>query len=247
LGDPVNNRDRHGTELEECDEGDCGDDDDDGVVWANPCIAIVWGVPSYVCGNSFWYSGVSQVGGGSGGSSIWSVAENRLTAGLGLLIGVLGGTPPTQLCQTDLNTLSSNFGISAAAIVSVLVGETFNNGSLATGTAEVDLFDASLDPNDYAYWSQHPGLSVASQMGAGKSTQVQTALPGSPLAGNMYFNPSYVNSLSTQTVAGLLMHEALHALGQLDPAIEAAFGLNPPSNSITQKFTKDCFGYTAGQ
>jgi RHS repeat-associated protein len=72
LGDPINNRDRRGTFLEDCPEEGCGDDGDDdgdddgGVTWVNRCIALVFGVPYYACGYSYTAVPLMQ-GVGAGG------------------------------------------------------------------------------------------------------------------------------------------------------------------------------------
>lgn len=74
-----------------------------------------------------------------------------------------------------------------------------------------------------------------------------SALPGSALWGNIYFNAQWVAGLPTNYTAGLLMHELIHTLGATDTQAQAAlFGANSPqvgaaSDNITQKLTADCF------
>ena len=164
----------------------------------------------------------------------------KLTSGEGeLLLGVLGGTLPPN-CQNDVDALWLDFGITASAITNAVTDNMWNDAN-TTSDKEFGLF-TETDPDAYDFYSKHPDVSITSVMnGPNSGIRVQTALPGSALAGNIYFNPSYVNSLSTQTIAGLLMHEALHALGPLDPSIEKALGVGEPSDQITQKFTADCF------
>jgi predicted metal-dependent peptidase len=79
------------------------------------------------------------------------------------------------------------------------------------------------------------------QQGNLTGTHVESALAGSPLAGNVYFNPSYVNTLSAANAAALLMHESLHTLGLTDTQVEDALHESQPSDNITQKFKEDCF------
>jgi hypothetical protein len=75
-------------------------------------------------------------------------------------------------------------------------------------------------------------------------TKAQSALPGSALAGNIYFDPAYVIKNSTGWNAALLMHEVMHNLGPEDPQIMAA--LNAPAGAvsgyITTTLAADCFG-----
>jgi hypothetical protein len=72
----------------------------------------------------------------------------------------------------------------------------------------------------------------------------QAALPGSALANNIYFRPSYVLSHSVGFDAALMLHEVTHNLGALDGQLLTALGYSPDiaSDNITQRLALDCFG-----
>jgi hypothetical protein len=159
-----------------------------------------------------------------------------------LLNKTLNGKPGVP-CQTDLDNLNK-VGVTSVGIV-----------AMSNSVNWVDSF-GSRDPviglfvpgsSDYQMFQQHyPPNETISQYVSGGIKAV-SALPGSALWGNIYFNAKWVASLPTNYAAGLLMHELIHTLGATDTQAQAAlFGANSSqvgaaSDNITQKLTADCF------
>jgi hypothetical protein len=106
---------------------------------------------------------------------------------------------------------------------------------------QVDLF--TLGSDEYNFWSGKD-TTVAGYFQKKASVKAEAAQPGTPLQGNIYFDPNYVNSRSSGYDAALLMHEALHTIGPVDSALLAALGFKATDATqyITDKLAKDCFG-----
>jgi hypothetical protein len=88
-----------------------------------------------------------------------------------------------------------------------------------------------------------PTQTIAGYFASG-GVGAEAALPGSALAGNLYFDPTFVLHNSTGYNAALLIHEVIHNLGPIDPGILAALGFSnsATSDNISKKLAADCFG-----
>lgn len=168
----------------------------------------------------------------------WWKAEAKLSDANDLLHRVLQGQVSSD-CQNDLDQLLK-IGISDLGILVSADTDDWNNAA-RNSTRAIGLF-AKNSP-DYA--NVNPTLTI-SQMVSGR-TKAVAAEPGSALDGNIYFNPAYVNALSVQDAAAVLMHEVIHTLGPSDELIQLVlFGPNASkvgaaSDNITQKLKDDCF------
>jgi hypothetical protein len=177
-------------------------------------------------------------GGSSGESRAWAAAQEKLSNANELVHSVFLGNIPAP-CQNDFNAL----GIGSFQIPNAINQETWNDGNTA-GVSELGLFTATGDPDAFAFYSQHPNITIAQIFSNSHSTKAEAALPGSALAGNIYFDPKFVNGLSLSNAAALLVHETLHVLGLTDPVVQKDLGLTvgAASDNITQKLATDCFG-----
>ncbi len=173
----------------------------------------------------------------------WNKATAILSNGNDALHNVLNGQL-SQQCQNDVDALQM-IGITSVGILAMADTVQWNDASAVTDKAS-GLFVPGSD--DYQMQQAHgAGQTISGYVSGG--TKAVTALPGSALWGNIYFDSSYVVGLSTATAAALLMHEVIHSLGATDDQIQLAlFGpqlsggqVGAPSDNITQKFKTDCF------
>src|SRR4030095_14681168 len=121
-------------------------------------------------------------------------------------------------CQKDIDSLAS-VGIGGFQLTYAINRSSWINGT-TSDDREYMLYQPGTDA--YTLYAAHPSLTVAQLFKNSPSTKAQAALPGTPLAGNIYFNPGFVNGLSIPNTAALLMHEILHTLGAIDPQIQSA-------------------------
>jgi hypothetical protein len=218
LGDPVNNRDSRGTDLEECDE-DCGDGIGDleggGVFQVNPCIVMVWGVPSYVCGYSYSSGPLSGVfaGSGPGSSSYRAALQAAQTARA--TEATLKDTP---LCDRTLAAV----GISFQQLQSGVASEVFQDGSTANNVTMASLFLNSSPANYQNAVNQYGNTTVqqylSSAAGGGSSA---VACAG---CNTVYLNYLQFGGSLNVTNEAILMHEALHNItGDTDTQLQSVF------------------------
>ena len=170
------------------------------------------------------------------------MAVENLSNANDLLHRVLGGSLSAP-CQGDMDNLMK-IGISSVGILKMTEDLNWVNALTDKKDLGIGLFSPD-DPN-YAFYQQHLGSTTIAQYVSGSITAASAA-PGSALWGNIYFSPSFVNSLSAPNAAALLMHELIHTLGPEDPTIQAALfppgsgQVGAPSDNITKKFLADCF------
>ena len=173
-------------------------------------------------------------GGGGGTSAPWGKALARLSGASFLLQGL----NPSPACQKDLDAICAKTGITLSAIQAEDRVDSWNNAAVSNQPAQ-GLFSPS-DPD----YSKIANMGITILQYVSWPTVTVAAEPGSVLAGNIYFNPSYVLSMSGGYDAALLLHETSHLLGATDPQLEAALGCSGASECITDKLATDCFGVT---
>ena len=173
----------------------------------------------------------------------WGKALEKLSAGNQLLHSALTGILSEE-CQKDMTALAE-VGISAVGILAMSMTVEWND-AFGNETPAIGLFVPGS--SDYSTLAERmPNLTISQYVSG--SIVAASALPGSSLWGNIYFNSRYVAGLSTSYTAALLMHELMHALGPEDPALLKALGFDPvkvdnneiPSSAISAKLSKDCF------
>jgi RHS repeat-associated protein len=175
----------------------------------------------------------------------WARAVEKLSNGNDLLHRMLNGQPPGP-CQADLDTLQKVLGVTFLGILGMANDANWIDAAYGLQDPASGLFVPGT--SDYTMAQQHAGTIAQYVSGtAAGGTTAATALPGSALWGNIYFSSKYVVGLSTAQGAALLMHEAIHALGPDDIAIQTAlFGtsssqVGAASENISKKFLTDCF------
>jgi RHS repeat-associated protein len=191
--------------------------------------------PSYSSDGS---SGPPAAGCGDGSSKRWTKALAKLDSAQ----VALEHLNPSADCQKDLNAISAATGLSLAAIQDQANFSNWNDATTST-TLQVGLF--TVGSTDYNFWSGK-GTTIEEYFKNNPDVKGEAAQPGTPLAGNIYFVPGYVNGHSAGYDAALLMHEVTHNLGATDPQLKAALGFKEidPSQYVTGKLAKDCFGVT---
>jgi RHS repeat-associated protein len=250
LGDPVNNRDRHGTELEDCPEEGCGDeggddgddggDDDGGVTWVNRCIALVWGVPYYVCGYSYTGVTVAQQGG-----ALFPQGNPALAAQVAAqAMRAIATTAFSPQCQGFIDGALGDDVLASVQELALITGVV--NAATVNAPAGVTLF-----PNN-------PALAATQQGTANNATGIQgatlaqysAASPGTFAYGQFGGNTVFYTSQWANSGSGFalytMLHEMLHVDGFGDAQIEDAFGISAQtvaalgSTSITYKLMSEC-------
>jgi len=149
---------------------------------------------------------------------------------------------PGSDCQGDLNMILEATGISLFGIQLQANSSVWANGMRST-ELQRDLYPAGSD----SYNRSGTGTISAVFRNSMSGTRAEAGLPGSALAGMIFFNPGYVNQNSTGFDAALLMHEVIHNLGAIDASLMGALGFNPAdpiTDKATKKLAKDCFGVT---
>ena len=167
----------------------------------------------------------------------------KLSNGDALMQQVLDGSLSGP-CQHDMQNLLK-MGASATGIINAAETTNWND---ATGDKDLVLGTDVPGTADYANQLLHgPNETIGHYTNPGSGTGAVSALPGSALWGNIYFSAHYVNGLTLQMTAALLMHELIHTLGFTDTQIQGAlFGANSPqvgqlSGNITTQLNTDCF------
>jgi hypothetical protein len=174
-------------------------------------------------------------------SLVWNAASTKLNSANSLLDALAGpNVLTTPECESDLAGIQKQMGLTIQDIATAV-----DDAGLIDGTTTANLDRDLYVPGSSDY--QLAGLVTIAQVlnSPTTGTRAITGLPGSALAGNIYFNPSFVNNHSVGYNAALLLHEGIHLLGFLDPAFMGALDFNP-NDGITDKGTallaKDCFG-----
>jgi hypothetical protein len=233
LGDPMNGYDPGG--LDTCRLN--GEEK-----YQAACLTLTMPTISKPTGPLYTVAEWDDMHGGSPQSKNWDKAQAKLSNANELLHKVLLGDVSSP-CQGDLNSIGG-LGIASFQIPYTADRTTWNDASTSSDKV-YQLFAPGTDA--YTYYAAHPDLTVAQQFKNSPLTKGESAVAGSALAGNIYFQSGYVNSLSVQNAAALLMHEVLHTLGAYDTQIQSAlFGagsaeVDAASDNITQKLLKDCF------
>ena len=145
-----------------------------------------------------------------------------------------------QGSQPSTSPLTARQAVSCPTVPSRLEAATAIDAKDSTDL-ERDLFTPST--KEYAYWSSKGDFFISDFFRVNPQVKAEAALAISGLAGNIYFDASFVNSLSVKNAAALLTHELLHSLGIDDVQAQGVLGLstNEASDNITPKFLKDCY------
>jgi hypothetical protein len=149
---------------------------------------------------------------------------------------------PGRDCQGDLTQILAATGIGLFGIQLQANTSEWGNGMRST-ELQRDLFPAGSD----SYSRSGTGTISAVFRNSMSGTVAESGLPGSALAGMIFFNPGYVNQHTTSFDAALLMHEVIHNLGAIDSSLMGALGFDPAdpiTDKATKKLAKDCFGVT---
>jgi len=150
-----------------------------------------------------------------------------------LFKGDLGQRPD---CEKDLAAISA---LIPSSNIQDLVSKANWESTYSNQTPAIGLFVPGSQLY-YLFLAHQPvGQTISSYVS--RSTTAAAALPGSPLSGNIYYQPDYVASISPDMAAALTIHEASHSGGALDGDMMKALGLTGTSSAITDKLYEDCF------